>query len=242
MKVLLYNKGDNAFLIRRGQPIASLVFSPVLRVKWNEVNPIDSQEEIVLTEKEHLSKPTDEISSEEKTSQEETLTPEMAKYIHDYDNEYDVFDAKNKFYTDKCAGFQDQNGKDVILEDRQKYYYTNYCGICKYIGTNYETNKVSCQCSVNGNQLNETVEFPSSFSVNLGVVKCTSEAFKGRNIKNNASFFVIICAVLGQIGLIVSFFMFGYPQLLNRVKMLLIQLKMPLKIKIKTKLLSKLET
>ena len=148
----------------------------------------------------------------------ETLTPEMAKYIHDYDNEYDVFDAKNKFYTDKCAGFQDQNGKDVILEDRQKYYYTNYCGICKYIGTNYETNKVSCQCSVNGNQLNETVEFPSSFSVNLGVVKCTSEAFKGRNIKNNASFFVIICAVLGQIGLIVSFFMFGYPQLLNRVK------------------------
>lgn len=79
VKVLLYNKGDNAFLIRRGQPIACLVFSPVLRVKWNEVNPIDSQEEIVLTEKEHLSKPTDEISSEEKTSQEETLTPEMVK-------------------------------------------------------------------------------------------------------------------------------------------------------------------
>ena len=44
VKVLLYNKGENAFIVRRGQNIASLVFSPVLRVKWDEVNPIVEKE------------------------------------------------------------------------------------------------------------------------------------------------------------------------------------------------------
>lgn len=39
IKVLLYNKGENSYIVRRGQEIASLVFSPVLRVKWDEVNP-----------------------------------------------------------------------------------------------------------------------------------------------------------------------------------------------------------
>ena len=67
----------------------------------------------------------------------QTLTPKLAKYIHDYDIEYDVFDPKNKFYNDYCASFQDQNGHDVTLEERQKYYYYNYCGNCKYISINY---------------------------------------------------------------------------------------------------------
>jgi hypothetical protein len=66
----------------------------------------------------------------------QSLTPELAKYIHDYDNEYDVFDFRNKFYNDYCASFQDQKGHDVTLEDRQKYYYNNYCGNCKYISMN----------------------------------------------------------------------------------------------------------
>ncbi len=148
----------------------------------------------------------------------ETLTPELAKYIHDYDNDYDVFDPNNKFYNDYCASFQDQNGHDVTLEDRQKSYYNNYCGNCKYISMNYDTNKISCKCSISGKNLNEVPNFKSSSSNNLAVLKCTNESFKGKHLKNNASFFLVTGCILGQIGLIVSFFMFGYPQLLNRVK------------------------
>ena len=67
VKVLLYNKGDNSFLIRRGQPIASLVFSPVLRVKWNEVNPPQEDQDSVSEEKALAQ------------SEDEELTPEMVK-------------------------------------------------------------------------------------------------------------------------------------------------------------------
>ena len=68
VKVLLYNKGENAFIVRRGQEIASLVFSPVLRVRWDEVNPPQ--------EKEPEKPDTTPILAQ---SEDETLTPAVVK-------------------------------------------------------------------------------------------------------------------------------------------------------------------
>ena len=148
----------------------------------------------------------------------DTLSPETAKYIHDYDNSYDVFDPNNKFYQDLCTSFQNEKGHDVIVEDRVKYYYTNYCGTCQYSGMNYDTNKMSCKCSVKGKVFDEKVNFTSTFPINIEIIKCTVESFKGKHVKKNASFFLVMGAVCGQGALLASFFLWGYPQLLNRIK------------------------
>ena len=148
----------------------------------------------------------------------DTLSPETAKFIHDYDNSYDVFDPNNKFYQDLCTSFQNEKGHDVIIEDRIKYYYTNYCGTCKYDGMNYDTNKMACKCSVNGKVFDEKVNFTKTFPINIEIIKCTVESFKGKHIKRNASFFIVLGACLGQAALLGSFFLWGYPQLLSRIK------------------------
>ena len=148
----------------------------------------------------------------------QTLTPKLAKYIHDYNIEYDVFEPKNKFYNDYCASFQDPNGHDVTLEERQKYYYYNYCGNCKYISINYLTKKITCKCSIKENNLNEKIIFSSSPSINFIILKCIKEAFNSKFLKKNVCFYLLFIYIIALPYLFISFIINEYPQLIIRVK------------------------
>jgi hypothetical protein len=83
---------------------------------------------------------------------------------------------------------------------------------------NYDTNKMACKCAVNGKVFDEKVNFTKTFPINIEIIKCTVESFKGKHIKHNASFFIVLGACIGQAGLLASFFLWGYPQLLSRIK------------------------
>ena len=44
VKVLLINHGPNAFVVRKGDRIAQMVFTPVIRVQWEQVDSLDETE------------------------------------------------------------------------------------------------------------------------------------------------------------------------------------------------------
>lgn len=44
VKVLLINHGPNAFVIRKGDRVAQMVFTPVIRVQWEQVDSLDETE------------------------------------------------------------------------------------------------------------------------------------------------------------------------------------------------------
>ena len=59
-------------------------------------------------------------------------------------NGYNVFDVNSPFYNDICTDFTNENGNDVLLDDRRKDYFDeniNLCETgCKFVGYNTSTN------------------------------------------------------------------------------------------------------
>ena len=65
---------------------------------------------------------------------------EILNFVTNQNENYDIFDISNQFYTDVCPNFESPDGTDVILYDREKdYYLSNYnmCqDNCEYMGFN----------------------------------------------------------------------------------------------------------
>ncbi len=107
MIVTLFNAGHNAAIIRRGQPIALLVFQAALRIQWDEITAQDvfkrerelliEQEETYQNEQQinHL---TENSSSEPLKDKNEKITfmeEEVKKIQNDADHELDKLEEIN---------------------------------------------------------------------------------------------------------------------------------------------------
>jgi hypothetical protein len=55
------------------------------------------------------------------------------------ENEYNPWDFESPFYNDICTPFTNENGNDVLLDDRRKDYYNSDVTLCEencqFIGT-----------------------------------------------------------------------------------------------------------
>ena len=71
---------------------------------------------------------------------------------------YDIYNKSDIFYTDNCAPASD-NGNDITLNDRMKYYYPSNVSLCnegcEYNNVDFETQRILCECNINPYIINE---------------------------------------------------------------------------------------
>ena len=128
---------------------------------------------------------------------------------------YDIFDPKSSFYNDICTPFTNENGNDVLLDDRRNDYFSETYNLCEknciFMGYNASINMYTCNCTIK-EQVNDKsdeeykitpMEIPPDFfkrSIgysNIKIFKCASEVFSIRGQKMNfGSYILFICFLL----------------------------------------------
>ena len=138
----------------------------------------------------------------------------------------DIFNKSDPFYNDICFSYN-ENGKDVILEDRKKDYYQNinFCkDNCKYNNINYNSKTISCDCDppiekfdLGNNEIKKKknlISFIKSLfgnqlkNLNVEISKCYSIPFKLRNLRYNIGF--IFGSFINTTEIVMLFFFFKY--------------------------------
>ena len=129
-------------------------------------------------------------------------------------NGYDVFDSSSPFYNDVCAPFTNENGNDVLLEERRSDYFNENINLCEpgctFDSYNLSLKMYTCSCPIkaevgtqleaNENEYEEvSKEIPKSFykkhkHSNIEVFKCSSQVFSSSGqTKNFGSYCLLIC-------------------------------------------------
>ena len=137
---------------------------------------------------------------------------------------YDVFDSKSPFYHDICTPFTNENGNDVLIDDRQADYFSNtkLCEKgCTFVSYNATTNYYTCNCPIK-DSINQQLDasedvsqkLPESFYKkhkysNIEVFKCSSQVFSSKGQKKNFGSYVLIACIASFIGSVVFYFIKG---------------------------------
>ena len=131
------------------------------------------------------------------------------------EQQIDIFNLSNEFYTDICFHFDSPNGKDATLQDRIKTFYPNItlCDEgCKNKGINMTTLEAMCECTfqdlLSANILNNELignnilvresleEITDMISdLNLEVLKCYKDVFNFYYFKRNIGGIVILVII-----------------------------------------------
>ena len=124
-----------------------------------------------------------------------------------------VFDLEDKFYTDICYKYIPPTDKDISLKDRLLIFYPNIT-LCKencdIRGVNPDTMRAKCECKFNDilnnnllgknkwykNQIEEIVEIFSG--TNLVLLKCYKEIFN-KNIIKKYGFYITLGVIIIQV-------------------------------------------
>ena len=126
----------------------------------------------------------------------------------------DIFNLSDKFYTDICFHFDSPNGKDIPLKERIHIYYPNItlCDEgCTVKGVNLTSMESICECNINnlinndlieGNvflekTLGEITEILSNS--NLDVLQCFNDVFNKKYFKKATGGFIILTIFIMQI-------------------------------------------
>ena len=140
-------------------------------------------------------------------------------------NGYNVFDKDSPFYHDVCTPFTNENGNDVLLEDRINDYFNEQLNICESGCTfkeyNVTTNLYTCNCPIK-NTINQDIsevqevseEFPKDFfkkhkNSNIEVFKCASQVFSNEGQKNNWGSYILLTCLASFVGSVVFYFIKG---------------------------------
>ena len=129
-----------------------------------------------------------------------------------------IFDKEDAFYTDICYSFDSPTGRDITLEDRLKTFYPNVslCDIgCLNKGVNLSTMIAICTCKFNDISNNDFVEnfgeisgageiFEIVSHTNLEVLRCIKYIF--RQFKSIGIYIIIISLAI-CIGMTLLFFL-----------------------------------
>ena len=140
--------------------------------------------------------------------------------------DHNPYDVNSAFYNDICTEFTNENGNDVLLEDRRTDYYNNQTNICekgcKFLGYNETNGMYACNCSIKGG-INDNIEFedtsndtiPDSFYKkemgysNIKVFKCASQVFSSKGQKLNFGSYALLICFVGFVAMVVLYFVKG---------------------------------
>ena len=144
-------------------------------------------------------------------------------------NGYNLFDKDSPFYHDVCTPFTNENGNDVLLDDRINDYFEEQLNICDngctFKGYNVTNNLYTCECPIK-NTINQDMsevkevseELPKDFfkkhkNSNIEVFKCASQVFSNEGQKNNWGSYVLITCLASFVGSVVFYFIKGRPKI-----------------------------
>ena len=118
-----------------------------------------------------------------------------------------VFNLSDEFYTDICYCFKSPNGKDIPLKDRIKNFYPNITLCedgCFSKGVNLDTMESICECKFNDLIRNDIIENNALLSntigevteligdSNLNVLKCYKNVFDKKLVRKGTGAFIIL--------------------------------------------------
>ena len=136
----------------------------------------------------------------------------------------DIFNLSNEFYSDICYHFESPNGKDVPVKERIHIFYPNItlCDAgCSSLGVNLTIMESICECEFNsilksgiveGNALIEgTVKEITGIisNSNLDVLFCFKDAFNIKNIAKGVGGYIIIGIFVLEITFSLQFFLYN---------------------------------
>ena len=145
------------------------------------------------------------------------------------ENGYDAFSSDSPFYNDICTPFTNENGNDVLLDDRVADYFNEVLNICDdgctFIEYNPKTNLYSCRCpikdTINQQSSNENVvtkKLPEDFykkhkNSNIEVFKCASQVFSSEGQKKNFGSYVLLTCLASFIGVVAFYIIKGHSKI-----------------------------
>jgi len=141
----------------------------------------------------------------------------------------DIFNISNEFYTDICFHFESPNNRDVVIKDRIKSYYPNVtlCDSgCKNTGINLTSLTAICECSfkdlLDSTFLNDNIIFDNIIInglidhvaqilkiLNLEVMKCYKTIFDPKYMFKCTGFYIVFIIFLFELTCIILYFLFG---------------------------------
>ena len=138
----------------------------------------------------------------------------------------DVLDVDDPFFNEICYSYSEK-GNDIILEDRRQDIHQSFTECnqgCKYNDINTEDMTVICDCQMTENftlDLNssneEEFEEISLLDSNIGVIKCYNLVFSFKDKENNMGFWIFSILLLGNIAVIIIYFLKGFKPILEYV-------------------------
>ena len=141
----------------------------------------------------------------------------------------DIFNISDEFYTDICFHFESPNGKDIPLKDRVQTYYPNIslCDPgCEIKGVNLTTMESICECKLNDilsfgdnvliqNTLGGITDIISSS--NIMVLKCYKDLLDKKYFVKNTGGFIIIGITCCEIACSIALFAFNIFQIFKHL-------------------------
>ena len=150
------------------------------------------------------------------------LTEEEEKFYKEISEQgYDIFDLGDKFYREICTPYNSENGTDVLLDDREEFFYYPIAekmvcqNNCEYSSYSLDTKYMKCECG-NGNHLvtldikhlskeNVLQSFLSTLkSTNYKVMRCYNLVFNLKIfVKNYGSIITLLFFVVYVVFMII---------------------------------------
>ena len=131
------------------------------------------------------------------------LPEEKEKYYNELiEQGYNPFDKNDKFYREICTPYKSENGTDVLLDEREEFFYYPIAELmvcqnnCQYSSYSMDTKYVKCECGNNQTLVtlnlkkiskeNILQSFLSTFtSTNYKVMRCYNLVFNLKIFKRN---------------------------------------------------------
>ena len=127
----------------------------------------------------------------------------LAKFFSD--NGIDIYNINDAFFNDICLRFTSENGKDVPLNERKRYFQNiSVCqNDCSYKEINFTSMEAVCDCNIktnfvieilNNSLTNDIVDLVST--ANFELFKCYKNVFNKRELKNIGGWIIFVFIVI----------------------------------------------
>ena len=171
-----------------------------------------------------------ELTSNDQDSLREKL--DKGKEIIQEYPDTDIFNINDKIYSDICIAVE-INGKDLILEDRIKFFYPqiSICeNNCTYNHTDFVNERIYCDCSFKKEFDFKRNDEVSSFEINsqqvnndqggnsnIAVLKCISNLNNSKSLSGNSGFIFMLIVIVVEVILFFIIILYGINSVLNKL-------------------------